>query len=147
MIKELRRRGMRIVLAATAMLAGAAGVALATIPGSAGVINGCYEKRTGILRVIDTEAGKTCTSFETPISWNQAGPKGDPGPAGPAGPTGADGAPGPAGPQGVPGPPGPQGEKGDPGPTYSAGERPVACRQHVHDSLGRDRGRPRRARA
>ena len=85
MIKGLRRRGVRVLLVATAMLAGAAGVALATIPGSNGVINGCYEKRIGILRVIDAEAGKTCTSFETPISWNQQGPKGDPGSADPPG--------------------------------------------------------------
>jgi hypothetical protein len=92
MINGLRRRGVRMLLAATAMLAGAAGVALATIPGSTGVINGCYEKRTGILRVIDAEAGKTCLSFETPISWNQRGLKGDPGA------TGARGERGPAGP-------------------------------------------------
>ena len=129
MIKGLRGRGVRVLLVATAMFAGAAGVALATIPGSNGVINGCYEKRIGILRVIDAEAGKTCTSFETPISWNQQGPKGDPGSAGPAGADGADGAqglPGPQGeaglrgPQGEPGPTGPQGERG---PTGPQGER------------------------
>jgi hypothetical protein len=85
------------------LLAGAAGVALATIPGSTGVINGCYEKRTGILRVIDAEAGKTCLSFETPINWNQKGLKGDPGVEG------AQGPPGPPGAKGDPGPPGPPG--------------------------------------
>jgi ASPM-SPD-2-Hydin domain-containing protein len=98
MIKALGRRGARMLLTATALLAGAAGVALATIPGSTGVINGCYEKRTGILRVIDTEAGKTCLRIETPISWNQTGPKGDPGAQGPRGAQG------------------PQGEQGEPGP-------------------------------
>jgi hypothetical protein len=92
MTKGLRKRGMRMLLAATAMLAGAAGVALATIPGSDSIINGCYEKRTGILRVIDAEAGKRCLSFEMPISWNQRGLKGDPGA------TGARGERGPAGP-------------------------------------------------
>jgi hypothetical protein len=71
MIKGLRRRGTRMLLLATAMLAGAAGIALATIPGATGVINGCYEKRTGLLRVIDAEAGKKCTQWETPISWSQ----------------------------------------------------------------------------
>jgi hypothetical protein len=100
MIKALGRRGARMLLIATALLAGAAGVALATIPGSGGVINGCYEKRTGILRVIDAEAGKTCLSFETPISWNQRGQDGAPGPAGA---DGRDGAPGPPGADGTDG--------------------------------------------
>jgi hypothetical protein len=117
-----------IVLAAmiTALVVG--GVALATIPSSGGVISGCYEKRTGLLRVIDTEAGKTCMSFETPISWNQQGPKGDPGSAGLAGPAGTDGAQGPAGTHGEAGLPGPQGEpgptgpQGEPGPTGPQGE-------------------------
>ena len=91
MITGLRRRGMRMLFAGTAILAGATGVALATIPGSDGIINGCYEKRTGILRVIDPEAGKKCLSLETPISWNQKGLKGDPGAPG------ARGERGPAG--------------------------------------------------
>jgi hypothetical protein len=85
MIKALGRRGARMLLTAAALLVGATGIALATIPSSSGVINGCYEKRLGILRVIDADAGKTCTKYENPISWNQQGPKGEPGPAGPAG--------------------------------------------------------------
>lgn len=128
MIKGLRRRGTRMLLIATAMLAGAAGVALATIPGSNGVINGCYEKRTGLLRVIDTEppANKKCTTFETPISWSQQGPKGDQGLQGiqgERGPQGPEGPQGPAGPKGesapekpsIPGPEGPEGPPGEPG--------------------------------
>jgi Putative metal-binding motif len=78
--------------AVLALLAG--GLAYATIPASNGVINGCYEKRTGILRVIDAEAGKSCLSLETPISWNR---RGDPGPAGPQGPKGDQGPAGPPG--------------------------------------------------
>lgn len=93
-------------LGAAAIFVIGAGVAWAAIPGSGGVINGCYEKRTGILRVIDVEAGKACLSFETPISWSQRGPQGDPGVAGAQGPEG------PQGPQGPPGPPGPPGELG-----------------------------------
>ena len=137
MSKGLRRRGVRALLIATAMLAGATGIALATIPGSSGVISGCYEKRTGILRVIDAGAGKQCLSFETPISWNQQGLKGDPGTqgiqgpkgdtgaigpqgnAGPSGPKGADstvaGPPGQKGDQGIQGDPGPKGDPGEPG--------------------------------
>jgi hypothetical protein len=52
------------------------------------------------LRLIDTQAGETCKGSETKLTWNQKGPKGDPGPQGP---------------QGEPGAPGPQGPKGDPG--------------------------------
>ena len=100
MIKGLGRRGVRMLLIATAMLACAAGIALATIPGSDGVINGCYEKRTGILRVIDAQAGKTCLSFETPIRWNQGGATGPTGAKGPTGDNGPTGDKGPSGDQG-----------------------------------------------
>lgn len=57
-------------------------------------INGCVNKKTGALKVL--KAGSACTSKETAISWNQAGPKGDPGEPGrpgeqgPAGPDGGD---------------------------------------------------------
>ncbi|MGH3370629.1 MAG: hypothetical protein ACRDPR_11570 [Nocardioidaceae bacterium] len=99
---RLKRR-LTIAAATLALVAAAGGIASAAIPGLGGVINGCYEKRTGILRVIDAEAGKKCLSVETPISWNQRGEKGykgDPGPAGPKGDTGPAGPPGPAGPAG-----------------------------------------------
>lgn len=101
------KTGKRSVAAAVAaVVAITGGVAYATIPGSNGVINGCYEKRTGILRVLDAEAGKSCLSFEQAISWSQKGP---------AGPQGAKGDPGPAGPQGIQGPAGEMGQKGEDG--------------------------------
>jgi len=65
-------------------LAVAAGVAYATIPGSNGVIHGCYNK-AGILRVIDTSGGEACAAGETALEWNQEGPQGPPGPPGRAG--------------------------------------------------------------
>jgi hypothetical protein len=59
------------------------------------VINGCYLKVGGVLRVIDTARGQKClTSLEVPISWSQQGPRGDPGPAGPPGANGSNGADG-----------------------------------------------------
>jgi hypothetical protein len=125
MIKGLRRRGARMLLLATAMLAGAAGIALATIPGATGVINGCYEKRTGLLRVIDAEAGKTCTQWETPISWNQKGLKGDQGLQGLQGEKGDTGAVGPQGPQGETGATGAQGERGLQGEKGAKGDQGV----------------------
>jgi hypothetical protein len=128
-------RAARILVLVTGLLGLAAGIGYATIPAAGGRINGCYEKRTGILRVIDSEAGAKCTSFETPISWNQQGQRGPTGPAGaggrgPTGPKGeagaigmrgptgaagaqgADGRVGPTGPAGVPGPTGPKGDRG-----------------------------------
>jgi hypothetical protein len=67
-----------------------AGIAVASIPDSSGVIHGCYltsgnPNIRGALRVIDTEAGQTCSSSETAIEWNQEGPQG---PTGAQGPTG-----------------------------------------------------------
>ena len=115
--RTISRRASLLALIAFAVTAG--GVAYATIPGSNGTINGCYEKRTGALRVIDADAGAKCTSFETPISWNQQGPKGPSGPAGPGGPAGADGAPGPTGPAGPQGATGPQGRPAPQAPVTS----------------------------
>jgi len=109
-------------------------VALAAIPGSDGVIHGCYtvsqpgmtSSAHGALRVIDPSKGDACTSSEQALDWNQTGPPGPAGPLGPAGPKGDRGSLGPTGPQGpagsngaqgVPGPTGPQGAKGDIGPS------------------------------
>ena len=100
------------VLAATAL---AGGIAWASIPDANGVIQGCYTKVGGVLRVIDTTKGQKCTDAEVAISWNQKGPKGDTGPAGPAG------AAGPKGDTGATGPTGAAGPKGDPGPAGADG--------------------------
>ena len=105
-------------LAAAVTVALAAGAAYATIPGSSGVINGCYGKQNGHLRVIDTETGQSCGNFETPISWNQQGLKGDTGLAGPPGAKGDKGDTGETGPAGAQGE---KGDKGDPGPPGPVG--------------------------
>ena len=80
-----------------ALVLGASGFAVASIPGHGGIINGCYQKHGGGLRVIDRSkrgfAGK-CRKSEKSLSWNQKGP------------------PGTRGPRGVQGPPGPQGPAG-----------------------------------
>lgn len=87
----MKRREM-VAAAASAVVASVlvASVAWAAIPGDGGVIQGCYTKVGGVLRVIDTARGQAChPSFETPISWSQAGPQGPPGADGA---DGADGA-------------------------------------------------------
>jgi len=94
---------LRGAVIAVALLFVGAGVAWATIPSGDGEINGCYQKTTGALRVIDT--GQTCNSqSEIAISWNQAGPKGMTGSVGPKGSTGAKGQKGATGPTGAGGP-------------------------------------------
>jgi type VI protein secretion system component Hcp len=92
-------------------------VAAASIPGSNGVITGCYltpagvsdsDQPVGSLRVIDPsdstdeiQGVNGCTSGEAEITWNQelepTTIQGTQGPQGPPGPTGATGAAGPAG--------------------------------------------------
>src|ERR687897_2810213 len=84
----------RWLLAGAVLGAVGGGAALAAIPDSSGVINGCYQKNVGNLRVIDPSAGDSCRPSEIAISWSQTGPQGPPGPQGPAGPAGP---PGPGG--------------------------------------------------
>ncbi len=47
-----------------------ASAAVASVPDPGGRINACYALKDGLLRVIDTEAGQTCTDVELPISWS-----------------------------------------------------------------------------
>ena len=105
------RSSARVAVAAAIAVSAAVGAAaaFASIPGAGGQIAGCYEKHTGLLRVIDAGAGKTCTRYETPISWNEKGVAGAPGAVGaqgPVGPPGTDGASGSQGPPGEAGAPG-----------------------------------------
>src|SRR5437870_2529193 len=100
MTVRLGRRGLRMLLVFAALLGIGAGIAYATIPDTNGVIHGCYTKTGGILRVVD-KPQQSCTKFENPLDWNQAGQQG---------PQGADGAQGPAGPTGPAGPAGTTGQ-------------------------------------
>jgi hypothetical protein len=128
--------------AVTAALIG--GIAVAKIPSADGTITGCYDKRTGALRVIDAERGRRCKASEIRVSWNQRGPagpqgaagaagamgpqgaKGDPGQQGPKGDAGAQGPAGPVGPPGPQGPTGANGPVGPPGPPGPQGPQGVA---------------------
>jgi len=86
----------------------ATALVLGTVPDQSGVIHGCYDKKTGLLRVIDS-AGAVCTSKETALPWSQIGPQGAPGAAGAQGEPGSPGATGETGAQGAAGPQGPAG--------------------------------------
>jgi hypothetical protein len=63
-----------IVLAVALVVSGGT-VALAAIPDSNGVIHACRDSKSGLLRVIDTEAGQRCTSRETSLDWRSSQPK------------------------------------------------------------------------
>jgi len=117
------------------VLGGAAAAVAASLAPSTTVINGCFDKKSGALRVIDP-ARESCAKTEAAISWNQQGPAGPagetgatgrdgrdglPGITGASGPTGATGPQGVQGPQGVPGVAGPQGPQGPEGPAGSGG--------------------------
>jgi hypothetical protein len=71
-------------------IGGAGGVfAAALIPDANGVIHGCYDNKTGALRVVDSAAN--CSKNQVPIEWNQRGVAGATGATGPTGATGATG--------------------------------------------------------
>jgi hypothetical protein len=68
----------------------AGGIAFAAIPDQGGVINGCYQKNEGQLRVIDP-AADSCRPSEIPIAWSAQGSTGDKGVQGGPGAPGRDG--------------------------------------------------------
>jgi hypothetical protein len=97
MVRRLGRRfvpqrfahGRRAGALAVAALFATVGIATATIPND-GVINACYSRSGGSLRVIDASVTK-CGKSETSLAWNVQGVKGDTGAEGPAGPAGPSG--------------------------------------------------------
>jgi hypothetical protein len=73
-----RRARVSVVVALAATFGGllTAGVAVASIPDSHGVIHGCYVTRTGALSVIDTARVHRCARGSKSLTWNHAGPAG-----------------------------------------------------------------------
>jgi hypothetical protein len=65
----IRKPSVGAVLGTVALVVALSGVALATIPSANGSIAGCYNMRTGLLRVIDAEAGQQCGPQEKAISF------------------------------------------------------------------------------
>jgi hypothetical protein len=115
MKKHLRQRGVRLLLAATVLLALAAGIAYAAIPDSNGLIRGCYQSTSGTLRVIGTNptvGGGKCSTGEKTLNWNQRGPTGAKGATGANGTNGTNGATGATGATGLTGATGPTGADG-----------------------------------
>lgn len=73
---------LAIALATGAALATAGSIAWAAIPDAGGVFHACVNGNSGIVRLIDTEAGESCHTNESAVSWGQIGPQGPPGFAG-----------------------------------------------------------------
>jgi hypothetical protein len=101
MLRIIRHRpSPAMVVALIALLVALGGVAFASIPGPGGVVEGCYSKSSGVLRVIDSKKG--CSKkHERTLRWNQHGVQGARGFEGIQGPQGNQGL------QGIQGPPGP----------------------------------------
>lgn len=93
-----RAQSWRVLVPATVVLAGGAGIAVAAIPNKInGVITSCYQLKQqtrgagGELRVIDAQAGAKCKKGEKRLTFNRRGPagaNGKPGPQGAKGDTG-----------------------------------------------------------
>ncbi len=92
---RIGRPSPALVVAIVALIVAIAGVGVAAIPSRTGVITGCFNSKSGVLRVIDEK--KKCRKGEKRIAWNQKGQQGTAGAAGAAGAPGADGAQGPPG--------------------------------------------------
>ena len=119
-----RKRLLGLAVGALVAAAIAGGVAYATIPDSNGVIHGCYQSSSGVLRVIGTSptvGGGKCSSTEKPLDWNQKGPTGAKGATGAKGPSGPKGERGPTGSNGTNGATGPTGPIGPTGPSVASG--------------------------
>lgn len=84
----------KLIAGIVAIVAVAAGTtAFAAIPDSGGVIHGCYDTKTGALRILDWPTNGmslSCAPKEGGLTWNQQGP------AGPKGDKGDQGDPGPS---------------------------------------------------
>ena len=103
MLAKLRNRLTYANVGVTiALVLGTTGIGIAAIPGSGGLINACYEKRSGSIRVVDER--KKCRRGERKLSWNQRGVPGERGAPGESGAPGQPGAQGERGPEGPPNP-------------------------------------------
>lgn len=118
MADYIKRKQIIGGLTAAAVLA-AVLIGNAGIPSTAGVISACYNTSSnpsGMLRVIDLEAGGKCSKNEKLLTFNQTGPQGPQGPQGPKGDKGEPGLNGTNGLNGLDGRNGTDGADGAAGP-------------------------------
>lgn len=67
--KAMRKPSAGTVLGTVALAVAVSGVAWGAIPSANGAITGCYNMRSGFLRVIDEEAGQECGAGERIIRF------------------------------------------------------------------------------
>ena len=130
------RKKLTIVLAGAVAALAVGSLAFAAIPDVNGVIHGCYDKQSGLMRVTDTDTNKpkACTTSESALDWNKQGVQGIQGVPGPQGSVGPVGPAGPQGPTGPAGPKGDKGDQGDPGPAGPA-TLPTAYIKRVNNAV------------
>jgi hypothetical protein len=66
------KRNHKLVLGAVlgaAVVVSGAGVAFGSIPGSDNSVTACVTSSTGAVRIVDVDAGQTCQSTETRVTW------------------------------------------------------------------------------
>jgi hypothetical protein len=66
LLGKIPRPSPALGVALLALMVAASGVTVGAVP-SNGTISACWDKKSGLLRVINTEIGQTCTSKETPL--------------------------------------------------------------------------------
>ncbi len=133
-----RRPSPGTVLGALALIVALGGASIAAIPGRDGVMNACYSKKTGAVRLVDKAKKQKCRKGERATSWNQKGEPGNPGPPGPKGDTGEKGEkgdPGTAGTNGADGIDGSPGQAGSSGPGLLFGTGNVTQNSTTFTSL------------
>jgi hypothetical protein len=86
-------RVVRVVVMAGALAVMAVGAVQAAIPGPNGVINACYDKQSGQVRIVDPTSNlpKPCGPKELPLAWNAQGAAGHDGADGTDGTDGVSG--------------------------------------------------------
>ena len=115
----MRRLMLPVITGLVGVLIGGTTIAVAQI-GSNGTINGCYQRLSGQLRVVDS--GEPCRNGELAISWSAVGGAGAQGATGATGATGAGGATGANGLDGATGATGPVGPGGANGSNGADGQ-------------------------
>ena len=108
--------GLTIGIVVTTIISGSLAFAAVQTSSSTAVLSACVDKSTGAMRM-----SNSCTSNETAVSWNIAGPTGATGAKGDRGEKGLTGSTGGTGRAGNTGATGAKGERGEKGLTGATG--------------------------
>lgn len=123
LVSKRRRRPVTVAAVVGAVLLGSSVLTASAATGGAAPVQytGCLKSGNLNNVAVGTAPASACVKPAVQITWNQTGPKGDPGATGPQGPAGVAGATGPQGAIGSPGPEGDPGISGPQGPSGATG--------------------------